>query len=76
MKKKMKPIQEPDENDLTADEKKMVQLVAAGQKQEHIAFDMNLSKSTLQSKLNAIIHRFGCVNSTNLVYKLTKEGIL
>lgn len=54
----------------------VMKFIAEGLAQKEVAAKMNLSYDTIQAHVYQSLRRTNCRNATELVYKLTKAGLI
>lgn len=64
------------EFELSEQELQIVNLLKTGTKQKDIADEVFMSVATVNGKIMKMCRDYECSNSTQLVYKLAKEGVI
>ena len=62
--------------ELSEQELAIVNLLKIGTKQRDIADEVYMSVATVNGKIMKMCKAYECANSTQLVYKLAKEGVI
>lgn len=65
-----------DENGLATQDYQILRLLQNGHTQTTIGLEIHLSTTSVQYRIKDMQKKFGCVNATQLIYKLTKQGII
>jgi len=61
---------------LTSRERDIAMLLAKGCSSKEIAETLGLSQNTINNQKNAMLEKFNCINSVDLIVKLTQMGMI
>jgi DNA-binding NarL/FixJ family response regulator len=73
---RLKRHTEVDEKGLAEQDYQILRLLQQGHTQTTIGLEIHLSTTAVQYRIKDMLLKFECVNATQLIYKLTKQGAL